>query len=354
MPTRSLRRRRDIIVRQAIRLCVIVVAVLLTAPASLAIEDLPKEKGFSGFVVFGGGAAGAESNVLVGNKIIDVGRERITSLTASPDESEQTGFPIVDGELRYTFKASRLEGFFGISLEDMVTLEASQGIGVRWRPGPVGIFQFGVVTSGLASLVWEDPYIVERDRAETDMASFGVRLVWGKIFGSGFDVTLTGRWIDIESERSGGNLDLNPSQLSLLDRNGSQRAVEIAYVWRMSPSSTLKPSVAFHDDDRSGEAMSANSYYFQVSYGYNKQPVLFVISGIYGKRDADADHPIYPGERLDSTSTVATTSFFYTLPTRSRRWAVGANLSYADENSEIDFHDSRVTAIIACMKYAWK
>ncbi len=58
-----------------------------------AIEPIPEETGWSGFVLFGAGFTDLSSNTVVGNDVIDVGDDTITSIFQSP-QSDDTVHPI--------------------------------------------------------------------------------------------------------------------------------------------------------------------------------------------------------------------------------------------------------------------
>jgi hypothetical protein len=74
-------------------------AFLLTSIPALAIEPIPKETGFSGFLNIGLAHLNVENNTLAGNKWINVAEKTVDSIFASPD-SESSISPILNGESR--------------------------------------------------------------------------------------------------------------------------------------------------------------------------------------------------------------------------------------------------------------
>ena len=59
------------------RRLVCLMIVLSAAGSAMAIEPLPQEKGWSGFVIIGGGFMDVELNTIAGNQFIDIGDETI-------------------------------------------------------------------------------------------------------------------------------------------------------------------------------------------------------------------------------------------------------------------------------------
>jgi hypothetical protein len=55
------------------------------ATPGLATQAIPQDSGFSGFINLGIGVTSAGSNMIAGNRLADIGKSRIDSLTDSPD-----------------------------------------------------------------------------------------------------------------------------------------------------------------------------------------------------------------------------------------------------------------------------
>ena len=105
-------------------------AFLLTSIPALAIEPIPKESGFNGFLNIGLAYLNVENNTLAGNKWINVTEKTIDSIFASPD-SESSIRSILNGEIRYTFAQTRTQLYFGNQLEDYLRFDFSTLLGVR-------------------------------------------------------------------------------------------------------------------------------------------------------------------------------------------------------------------------------
>jgi hypothetical protein len=143
------------------------------APKAMAIEPIPSTPGWRGFVVVGGGYADLKSNTVAGNNLIDIGQSTISSVTRRP-RSDDTFYPVVTGEINYTF-GNGWQAFFGTALEDAITLDGMTQLGARKDLGSAGIVQGGLLFSGIPTQVWEDAYAEGVRREETDRDSTGCR-----------------------------------------------------------------------------------------------------------------------------------------------------------------------------------
>ena len=92
-------------------LVALIASVFFMASPGLSIQPIPKESGIGGFINVGAGWISVESNMIAGNGMGDISKERTDSLTDSPDAD--TGvIPIINGELSYTFASTRTQLFF--------------------------------------------------------------------------------------------------------------------------------------------------------------------------------------------------------------------------------------------------
>ena len=81
---------------------VVACCALLFSIKAGAIEPITENKGWSGYVLFGGGFTDVKSNTVVGNDIVDVGDDTISSIFQNP-ESDDVVHPIFGLELRLLY-----------------------------------------------------------------------------------------------------------------------------------------------------------------------------------------------------------------------------------------------------------
>ena len=194
------------------------VFLAMSIPA-LAIEPIPQQSGFSGYVQPGAGYLSIKSNMVAEVSNFKLSDKKINSIDDEPDD-QSTGIVSVPYEIDYTFGSTRTQVFFGNELSDLLRLDFSQQLGVRQEIGSLGIVQAGLLLSGIPTKVWKDPYVAGEKRKETSRESTGKHLVWDKILSSNLQLQYSYRKIDIGSEKSGEFLGLSSHDRNLLDRNG--------------------------------------------------------------------------------------------------------------------------------------
>lgn len=269
-------------------------AMTMAAPVSAA-DPIPETPGWGGFVIAGVGFASLRSNTIAGNRLFDIGKPRFDSLDARPS-TDDSFLPVITGELNYSFGGG-WQAFFGTALEDAVTLDGVTQLGVRKDLAGNGIFQTGLLFSGIPTRVWEDPYAEGVERKETDRESTGLRLQWNRVMGSGLDVTFSYRDISIDTERNGQGLLSVPCDLAcqnLLRRDGDQYSFDVSYLFRV------------------GEG---------------------------GRQQLRPRSPIF-GEKTDPDRYVLDTTLFVRLNALGPGWQGVGSLSWGKEDSSVNFYDS--------------
>lgn len=314
------------------------------APMAQAIEPIPDTPGWRGFLVVGAGYTDLKSNQVAGNSIVDIGRDTISSVNIGP-QSDDAVHPFVTGEVNYTF-GNRAQVFLGTSLEDAVTLDAVAQLGLRKQLEGIGRLQGGFLFSGAPARVWEDPYAEGVSRDETDRNSTGLRLQWDRILGSAFEATLSWRGIDVDTERSGEgvtSVSCDAACRDLLRRDGDQYSLDLSYLFMLGeqPRHLLRPMLRYTTEDRDGDAISGDSYRLQLSYIFLGNGYTVASNVALGSRGHDEPNPIY-GRKTDSDRVALDTTIFYRLPAASSRWQVVGNVLWAEEDSDVNFHDNEV------------
>ncbi len=324
--------------------------MLLFATKATAIEPIPEETGWGGFVLFGAGITDIKSNTVVGNDVIDVGDDTISSIFQSP-ESDDTAHPIFGLELKYTLPG-RNQIFLGSSLEDRLTMDFANQLGWRKQTQSTGSFQVGFLLPEPSIEVWEDPYLVGERRREVDRDSQGLRFEWDNVLGTSFGFLVQGRDIDVDPERSGSDpaLGCDTDCQRLLDRNGDQYVARVWYRYSLSPNHILEPQLRFRNEDRDGAAIARDAWAVQLAYAYFQPPWAFVGNVLYGESEYDKPNPLY-GRRQDADTVSIDATLLYTLPTESGRWQLTGSVFWGESNSDIRFHDNELSQLAVGLIY---
>ncbi|MGD8296144.1 MAG: DUF2860 family protein, partial [Desulfobacterales bacterium] len=323
-------------------IAVVTLILLLSANPATALDPIPKESGFSGFIRPGVGYLNYKSNMVASFLGYDLSDKKINSLNDNPD-SQSTGIVLVPFSLQYTFASTRTQLFLGTDLTDLIRFDLSQQFGVKQEIGRLGLLQGGILFSGIPAKVWRDPYVVDKNRDDTSRTSNGFRLAWDRIFGSQLQLQYTYRKIEVNNESSGNFLGLTRAEKNLLERDGDRHVGEVVYRFRFAKKHTLNPAFVYTNDNRDGDAMKSDAYDFQLTYGYNGDTFKFTGNAFIGWADYDDKNPIYDKKQDDDRYGIQGT-LYYENPwswslfgSDPMNFFVGA--AFAETNSNIDFYD---------------
>lgn len=328
-------------------------SVLLAVTAACGCVALPgfaatpvqEEPGVSGFFQLGIGAVSAETNMIATTfgGSAELGDDTIDDPTQDPD-SESAAIPMVALSVTYTFENKTTELFFGSSLEDFLQFDFATALGVRHQVDSLGIFEVSALSTPLATEVWEDPYVAGVERDETDRNTDGVRLQWGSILGSGFDVRISSREVDIDDERSGDALvasaTITATEQELLDRNGDINVLSVVYNWNIAEGRILAIGVNSVEHDLDGDAMSYDGTSVQLTYAAKLDDRRRLVSNVFfGTYEFDETNPIVDEtDEMDQVGVSAT--YFLSDPFGFKDWTGNIAVVYADSDNDIDFYDT--------------
>jgi hypothetical protein len=329
---------------------------LLGANLATALDPIPKESGFSGFIRPGVGFINYKSNMVASFLGFDLSDKKTDSLDDSPD-SQSSGIALAPFSLEYTFASTRTQLFLGTDLTDLIRFDYTQQLGVKQEIGSFGLVQGGILFSGIPAKVWKDPYVVDQNRDETNRTSNGGRLTWDRIFGSRLQLRYTYRKIDVSSEKSGDFLGLSNADKKLLERDGDRHIGEVAYGFKIAKRHTLAPTFIYTKDDRDGDAMKSDAYDFQLIYAYFGDTLSFTGNAFIGRADYDEKNPIYDKKQDDDRYGIQGV-LYYKNPwnwslfgSNPMNFYVGA--AFADTDSNIDFYDQEAFLTTAGVFFKW-
>ena len=331
------------------------VLVIAGSPA-LALDPIPKQSGFSGFIQPGLGYLSIESNTVAKVLSFELSDKKISDLDEEPD-SKSTVIATIPYKIAYTFAGSRTQVFLGTELGDLLSFDTAQQLGVKQEFGALGVFQAGLLFSG-TTRVWKDPYVTGQNRDDTSRGNMGGQLVWDKIFGSNLELEYSLRKVDIGSEKSGEFLGLTNSEQDRLDRNGTVHRLSAGYAFKFGGQHTLTPQITLFSEDLDGEAMANTGADFQLTYFYDGDPISLALNGYVGQADYDKSNPIYDKTREDDRYGVSATMYYrnpwgWTLfgSEPMRFFVTGA---YTAVDSNIDFYNQEAVLGMGGIAFRWK
>jgi len=327
--------------------------LLAMSSQAYAGQAIPEESGFSGFVQLGVGIVSMESNTVAGaSSVGTLGERTLSSLQESPD-SETKVYAVFNGELKYTFGASKTQLFFGNSLEDLVRYDFTSQIGVRQDVGKAGIMGGGILFTSFPTEVWKDPYMTDTRRQRTDRSSQGIRFAWENIMSSRFDVQYSYREISIDKEYSGndyfGTGPITAYQRSLLDREGDQYTLAGEYTFVLDKQNLLKPKVTINSYDLDGEAMASDEIGVQLTHTYLGERYVFISNIYLSTSENDKRNPLFNKTQEDDTIGLGFIAIYQKLMEIPELSLVG-NVAYYTTDSNIAFYDTTVfVSSVSCL-----
>jgi hypothetical protein len=331
-------------------------ALVMVAFPALALDPIPREPGFSGYVQPGLGSLYIKSNTVAKVLSFDLSDKRIADINDDPN-SESTLLVTLPFKLAYTFAGSRTQIFIGTDVGDLLSFDTAQQLGVKQEIGSLGLLQAGVLFSGNVR-VWKDPYVQGQNRDDTTRRNLGVQVAWDKIFGSNLELEYSLRSVDIGSEKSGQFLLLTDAQQDRLDRNGTVHQLSAGYAFKIGGNHTLRPQISFFYEDLDGDAMRNTGVDLQMTYIYDRDPFTLVVNGYVGAADYDKSNPVYGKTREDDRFGSSVT-FYYTNPwgwtlfgsEPMRFFVTGA---YYAVDSNIDFYNQEASLAMGGIAFRWK
>ena len=325
--------------RITVRLAACGLILACVGQGAFALEDIPTTSGFSGKLGLGAGYTDAETNLVKGNSLVEIGQSSVSSSFRAP-KGEDDAFVYPSGQFAYTFGSQQIQLFLASDIEELVDLETLTQLGVRKQFQRLGIVSLGYVSSGvLAQEVWSDPYDSTRSRSDTDRTFGGVRFEWDRIAGLPIGVLLQYKDVEIDDEFSGtANLGANNPSRSLLSREGDVYRGEFRYTWRRAANQFFTPFVGYEDADLDGEAMAYTGPYVGINVGYQGAVWGVGSRARVGSREMSKRNPIY-GRRTDSDWFEIALSTTYKLPWDN--WVAKGTVAYAEDNNDVRFHDQQ-------------
>jgi hypothetical protein len=320
------------------RIPLVVCASLILHGSVQAIEPLPTEAGWRGYVAPGVSVMSFRDNTIAGAKGLDIGNKRIDSLFERAEEETAGSFSIA-AEIGYMFLDPDVYVFFGNRLEDYLRLDNSTELGARMPVGDLGILGASVLFSPVATEVWEDPFLTGIDRTETDRTSAGARLGLADILGTKLEVYATVRATDIDVERSGESLGLSESDRALLEREGESADLEVLYTWVINKQHALVPAIRFGTYEADGEAMTRDGVSVQLTHAYSYDRYRLISNLSLRQSSFDEENPVF-GEKQDEDEVIASVTGIMGRFMGYDAWSLTAGLLYAKRDSDIVFYES--------------
>ena len=333
-----------------------IVLVFLTAIGGaaalpgIAATRVATEPGFSGYLGLSVSSFRVSSNLIAG----DIGNDEITNLEDSP-RSQTASNLSPDLAFTYTFDNLSTEVYLGSSVEDFIRFDFTTALGLRHQISGTGVFELASLRSPSPTEIWADPYVTGVERDETDREVNGIRLGWGAIMDSGFDLRISKRDNEVDQENSGAAL-LAASTISVLEqqslvRDGDVESTSLTYNWDRGKGQKLSLTASYLRHDLDGEAMSFDGVSLLLTnVTAFSQRFRLATNLLLGRFQHDAENPVFD-EKNDKNLGAVTLTLFVSEPFGASGWIANATLGYANQANAIDFYDTSLSLLRVGMLY---
>jgi hypothetical protein len=323
-------------------------ALTTCTTSALALDPMPQEAGFAGYLNLGAAGGTVESNFLAKIVGVDLSDDKIHNYD-SPNETTII-IPTFNFNVGYTFANKKTRLSLGTAVESSIDFSVNTALAVRHDFDSLGSVELaGLLPSAVPVEVWKDPYLTGQDRNSTEKTSSGGRLTWDGIIGSNFELIGSFRSIDIDKERSGDSLGLSAAERKLLDREGDVTRVELGYVFNCGGGDLkVRPSVAYIDRDLDGDAMAQDGYELGVQLRYNAGSYVWLNRAAYQDLDGDKDNPIF-NKANDADVYVLASEVQIPEPFGWDKWKGTVGVSWGENQTDIDFNKSSVALFAATL-----
>ena len=253
-------------------------------PCSTADETAPKSAGLSFRLSAGAGYISSKDQLRTND-----GNKKVRDLGDNANRYDKV-IPLVNFDLRYTFAESGRQLYLGTPIGD----EGPPGLtlGAVWPFEEGGEIDAGVFVMPFGE-AWEDPYLVDRDRDETEKDVYGAKIDYRGILGTGFEAGYRLSHIDIDDDDIGQRFDD-------LERDGWEHAMQLGHAFQLGEGLELVPAAGFTLGDIDGDANRYLEYRFKLGLRHYRAGNLLNLSVGIGYRDYDEDHPIFDKNRNDT------------------------------------------------------
>jgi len=274
----------------------------------------------------------------VADNLWDGGESIIHSLDRSPTRRSRF-IPLATLDLRYRSRDRQNEYFLGTRLEEMGWPALGMNHRAEW-----GALEASVVYWPL-SRVWEDPYLVNVDRAKTYMRRYGVRLSFTK--GRELPVTVSwkGTHQDVEKDLIGQRFDD-------LRRDGLVHEVELKARHALGEGWAVEPSLAYELGALEGESERYVEYRPSLGINHRRGRGFYLLRISLGMKSHDGVHPIFGEKRReDSLGAFLMASFRDILGKKGYFTTVGMGMDRTYSN--IAFFGSKRNMLFFNLGYGW-
>ncbi len=254
------------------------------------------------------------------------------------------------GNLIYTFSDAQQQIFLGTNKSDVALGRFHAEVGIRQQLAEGSTVSLSYIPGLLPKKTWEDPYLINQSRTETDDVIRAVRMQYKKILGSPFSLDMAMGHRFIEQEFSGRSLSSPTKQT--LQREGNIYFTEGSYLHYLGRGLMLRGALNYTKIDAKGSAMANNNVGAAVSLIQFLPDASLALTLSYHHANFDAVNPIF-NKKQTNQDWGAFLAYEYKAPFAWKNWAWVNLLGYKQQQSNIQFYNEKSLLVSTGMSYSF-
>ncbi len=316
--------------------CKLVLGLILVCwTGSVSAQDNKNKLGFTGYIQPVVSVARTKSIASVGDD-----NKRIESLDQKA-KAETTFVPMVMCNMAYTFADGAARVWTGSSGDSMADSSSFLELGASYTMADDTTLILAYTPPLIDNDVWKDPFLVGKNRTETNQSEQAFRLGVESVLGTPFSVSYSFAIQDVDNERAGHSLlgtSLSAGDLEALKRSGNRHQSNIRYNISLGGGVSLQPEIYYLRGDVDGAANRFDGYGGELALTYATGKMVWMASMAMGKGEYDEVHPVFDKTREDSIYAFSL-GMEYQAPFGWESLAVTLFSAYNRQNSNINFYE---------------
>jgi hypothetical protein len=259
----------------------------------------------------------------------------------SPENKNSTAIVYPLGRVQYTTRDLRNQFYIGNSSEQISNAQFQYEFGYTHQSPALGEITIAYFPQlPFLNSTWEDPYLLDAPRVETEENATGARIAWQQLFGSPLTLKYAYANIDVENENSGaGDSDITDEQRKLLNRDGNAHRLELETMFPFAKGWFLRPGLQSTFRDADGAAVAFTDYTAKLGILHFNAPHTFILNFEGGKSETDEANPIFETTIKDTHYS----GFFiydYAGIFGLQNASLNAVAGYTQSDANVDFYNS--------------
>lgn len=257
----------------------------------------------------------------------------------SPEYKSSTTIVYPLGRVQYTTRNLRHQFYIGNSSEQISNAQFQYEFGYTHQSQRLGEITFAYFPQlPFLNSTWEDPYLLDAPRVETEENATGGRIAWQQLLGTPLTVKYAYANIDVETENSGSALS-NEADMQLLNRDGNAHRLELETMFPFAKGWFLRPGLQSTLRDADGAAVAFTDYTAKLGLLHFNAPHTFIINFEGGKSETEQANPIF-GKKIEDTHYSGFFIYDYAGIFGLKNASLNAVAGYTQSDANVDFYDS--------------